>query len=260
MDELLTDLKLSDKHKAFSREAKAGGRLRRGGEEATERLSNLQELSAAVPICRVVLGLLHPLRPAFFRLWVRAQRRDPNAFRRLPKQDSVCPDLHSLGSFHPPRSMSLWILEGESEGLFGMARKARLPEKPHGPGLEVEDLFLSAAGCVGFSWAAANNEKSSGERVVYRWSSSTLQPWTSVYHQAVALTMQGAGFKAASPQEFMNWQGESVLEPRCETCGCSVPQPLLGALQLRLRTRQALAITVMRFVISCGTVSCTSTW
>lgn len=52
---------------------------------------NLQELSAAVPICRVVLGLLHPLSPAFFRLWVRAQRRDPNAFRRLPKQDSVCP-------------------------------------------------------------------------------------------------------------------------------------------------------------------------
>lgn len=41
MDELLTDLKLSDKHKAFSREAKAGGRLRRGGEEATERLSKL---------------------------------------------------------------------------------------------------------------------------------------------------------------------------------------------------------------------------
>lgn len=40
MDELLTDLKLYDKHKAFSREAKAGGRLR-GGEEATERLSKL---------------------------------------------------------------------------------------------------------------------------------------------------------------------------------------------------------------------------
>lgn len=50
-------------------------------------------------------------------------------------------DSRSLGSLHPPRSMSLWILEGESEGLFGMARKARLPEKPHGPGSEVEDLF-----------------------------------------------------------------------------------------------------------------------
>lgn len=39
MDELLTDLKSYDKHKAFRREAKAGGRLQ--GETEAERSNKL---------------------------------------------------------------------------------------------------------------------------------------------------------------------------------------------------------------------------
>lgn len=88
-----------------------------------------------------------------------------------------------LGSLHPPRGASPWILVGESEGVSGMAREARRPENPHGPGSE-------DGGCLPLRRRMRGHFAALGKCL----------PPSSCH--LFGLMLQGAGFKAASPRRF----------------------------------------------------------